>query len=161
MTDSSSERANYFVYVYRIGGVMAYVGKGTGFRMTKHLKASHNPILAEWIARANQAGVLVQHRKIKRGLTHDEALRLEGRCFEKWHRTLCNKNHPYPALEVERWEAELQEPGYLAFAAEQDAWLDAANAFYEGKLSPEDAAVYGFTETSEPEPQPERKRRKT
>jgi hypothetical protein len=52
MTAAPTERANYFVYVYRIGGVMAYVGKGTGFRMTKHLNASHNPILSEWLARA-------------------------------------------------------------------------------------------------------------
>lgn len=143
----AADRANYFVYVYRIGGVMAYVGKGTGFRMTKHLNASHNPDLSEWLARAKEAGASIQCRKIKGGLTEREALRLEGLAYEKWQPTLCNKKHPYPMLEVERFEAELQEPGYLEFAREHDAWIDAVNAFYAGKLSHDEAVKWGFIES--------------
>lgn len=151
MTADATERATYFVYVYRIGGVMAYVGSGSGFRMTKHLNASHNPYLATWIARARDTGATVQHRKIKTGLTKREALRLEGRCFEKWEDTLCNLNHPYPALERERDEADWTRfeaseayQDLQAMLGHPDKRLAALDAFYDGTLSRVEAFKFGF-----------------
>ncbi|MEQ9505999.1 MAG: hypothetical protein RLO80_06985 [Hyphomonas sp.] len=154
MTAEIAEQAKYFVYVYRIGGVMAYVGKGSGFRMTKHMKASHNPLLSEWITWAQEEGALVQRRRIKRGLTKDQALRLEGRCYEKWEQTLCNINHPYPALEFERQQAEWEDEDVQDFAREHEAWMDAVDAMYDGTLSTEDAIEYGFVEPDQPYPPP-------
>jgi hypothetical protein len=144
MTADATERSNYFVYLYRIGGVMAYVGSGSGFRMTKHLRASHNPQLSEWIARAQENGDKVQRRKIKRGLTKDDALRLEGRCFEKWRNTLSNKNHPYPALEWERLEAAWANEEEWEGAADHREWMQAVEEMYDGTLSREKALEYGF-----------------
>jgi hypothetical protein len=144
-----TERTNYYVYAYRIGGVMAYVGKGSGFRANKHLKASHNAYLNAWIEHASANDLLVQVRVLKRSLTEKDARRLEGRCFEKWQRTLCNRNHPYPWLDWEReeaeWEAFKASDEYeTSICGETDRWLAAVNAFYDGTLSPERAAEYGF-----------------
>jgi hypothetical protein len=149
MTASKPERADYYVYAYRIGGVMAYVGKGCGQRVTKHLTASHNPYLNAWIAHARTNNLLVQVRVLKHRLIEKDARRLEGRCFEKWQRTLCNRNHPYPWLDWERdeaeWEAFKASDEYeSSICGQTDRWLEAVNAFYDGKLSHEEAVEWGF-----------------
>ena len=123
---------------------MAYVGKGSGYRMTRHLKASHNPSLSEWIDWAKETGAPIQYRKIKHGLTNREALRIEGLCYEKWQRTLCNRNNPYPELEIERLEAEWQEAADSDFGRTHQAWMDAVEKMYDGALTREEALGYGF-----------------
>jgi len=148
MSVEPTERADFYVYAYRIGGVMAYVGKGSGYRVNKHLKASHNAELSEWIALAREQGRLVQHRVLQRGLSKRDALRLEGRCFEKWRRSLCNRIHPYPALD---WEVDpVQEAQDIADAEAMlgcpTQRLEAYYAFDEGNLSREEALEYGFVD---------------
>lgn len=86
MTKLTKQQEAFYVYVYRIDGEMAYVGKGKGKRSHVHLRKSHNPILAQRIS----AGASVSVKVIKRGLSEPDAFRLERRCINKWRATLSN-----------------------------------------------------------------------
>ena len=150
------ESKHYYVYVCRIGGVMRYVGKGSGYRRNRHKKASHNPQLRALIADANANGVPVRIRVIAGDLNNVDALRLEGRCFDKWRRTIVNKNNPRRANDWERDEAE-----DAAMAAEgnamlgyHDEYLEARYAYEEGKLSHDEAVKWGSIEEDDAEAQP-------
>lgn len=151
MTAHQPESSHYYVYVCRIGGVMRYVGKGSGYRRNRHKKASHNPHLNALIADANANGSSVRIRIIASNLTNENALRLEGRCFDKWRRTIVNKNNPRRANDWERNEVE-----YATMAAEgnamlgyHDEHLEALYAFEDGTLSHDEAVEWGFIEAAD------------
>jgi hypothetical protein len=153
VTAAQAESTHYYVYVCRIGGVMRYVGKGSGYRRNRHKRASHNHDLKALIADANANCIPVRIRVIASDLTNVDALRLEGRCFDKWRHTIVNKNNPRRANDWERDEAE-----EAAMAAEgnamlgyHDEHLEALYAFEDGTLSHEEAAEWGFVESERDE----------
>ena len=118
MTAPLPESSHYYVYLCRIGSVMRYVGKGSGYRKNRHKKASHNPELRAMIADANENGVPVRFRVLKSDLSERDALNLEQKCIDKWRRTLCNRNAARRAWE---WEQRAEQDALEA--AEGNAML--------------------------------------
>lgn len=156
MSDQNPVRNNYYVYVYRIGGIMAYVGKGSGWRMNRHKKASHNRNLNEWIAFAKLKRLPIVRKVIKRGLTNEAALQFEAKCYRKWQSTICNLNDPWPLLEWEQEEDEWQEyresEEYASsMFGHTDRWLDAVHDFNDRKLSRPEAIEFGLIEADNEE----------
>lgn len=83
----TEQQERFYVYVYRVDGQMAYVGKGQGRRAESHLTHTHNPILRQRMNAANRVTVKV----IKRNMTEADAFRLERKCINKWRKTLSNQ----------------------------------------------------------------------
>lgn len=77
----------YYVYLYRIDGEVAYVGKGQGKRAFAHLKKAKNPILRQRIFNAKSVRVKI----IKQDMSEADAFRLEKRCINKWSATVSNR----------------------------------------------------------------------
>lgn len=150
----TTTRSDYYVYLCRIAGKVVYVGKGCGYRMNRHWKTSHNPDLRAMIETAREEGLLVQFRKLTEGLTNLDALRLEARCFEKWRRTLVNRNNPYPALEAERdeaaWNAMYEAGEFDAFIVDEER-LEALYAIDEGRMTRQEAIERGLLEPDDDE----------
>lgn len=154
MTAQQPESSHYYVYVCAIGGVIRYVGKGSGYRKNRHKKTSHNPQLRALIADADSNGVRVRFRVIGHDLTERDALNLEQRCIDRWGPMLCNRIAARRAWEWEQNAAEDE-----ALAAEGDAMLgghsamnEALFAFEDGTLSHAEAVEWGFIDAADEKP---------
>lgn len=86
MSKLSEQQEKFYVYLYRIDGEIAYVGKGKGSRAYSHLNKARNPILRQRILEGRSVRVKI----IKRDMTEGDAFRLERRCINKWSATVSN-----------------------------------------------------------------------